>query len=145
MELALNVAWFILAAASYLFLDLRHLNSDAHDARGPSRVQRLIALTCALAILFPVISLTDDLHEMQATMEEPSASCVVIKRAGVKSSSTPGRALDQLLSIIWLFAVSDQTVAVGSVPPQRIGRPSPCRQLCPPGRAPPSFILSNIS
>src|SRR5580700_5129565 len=79
MELALNLVWAIGAADSYAPLFHRLAICEAGNARGLSRGQCIIALTCFLAILFPVISLTDVLHEMQATAEEASPSGLVIK------------------------------------------------------------------
>src|ERR1700733_8156181 len=98
-ELALNLAWAIIAATSYALLFRRLGNRGAWRARGVSRVQCIVALTCFLAILFPVISLTDDLHEMQATAEEASTSGLVIKKCVAGRLSTPERTLHQVLFI----------------------------------------------
>jgi hypothetical protein len=42
--------------------------------RGRGRSFGILALACALVLLFPVISLTDDLHAEQAAMEDSSRS-----------------------------------------------------------------------
>src|ERR1700680_3569165 len=80
MELTLNLVWSITAVVSYVFLICRPAKCGAGDARGSSRARCIVALTCFLAILFPVISLTDDLDEMQATTEEASPPGLVMKR-----------------------------------------------------------------
>src|ERR1700691_237610 len=104
-ELALNLAWAIIAATSYALLFRRLRNRGAWRARGVSRVQCIVALTCFLAILFPVISLTDDLHEMQATAEEASPYRLIMKRAGLKDASTAGQAVTQFVFIVSTFAI----------------------------------------
>jgi hypothetical protein len=81
MELALNLVWAIGAADSYGLLFHRLAICGAGNARGLSRCQCIVALTCFLAILFPVISLTDVLHEMQATAEAASPPGLVMKAA----------------------------------------------------------------
>jgi len=63
MELVLNFAWVLLAAFMLsLWLQL------APCAHGDRRMQ-LVALAVLLLILFPVISVTDDLQAMQNPAE----------------------------------------------------------------------------
>jgi hypothetical protein len=81
MELALNLVWVIIAVVSYVFLICRLAKYGVGDARGSRRARCILALTCFLATLFPVISLIDVLHEMQATAEEASPSGLVMKGA----------------------------------------------------------------
>ena len=45
-------------------------------------LQFLLALGCALVLLFPVISATDDLHAMRAEMEESATSKRAVPQAG---------------------------------------------------------------
>ena len=140
MELALNLVWAILAMASYALL-FRSLRTRTEDPRRPSRWPRFIALTCVLAILFPVISLTDDLHEIQATAEDASAAGVV-KRCVAGQSSASARSLHPAFLLgapfVLAFAQTDFGVPAG----RWIAGPSPA--LRPPsfGRAPPSIANS---
>jgi hypothetical protein len=69
MELLLNLVWLLLAVpAYYLWRKARRgPNLDRYTS-----LQYLFALGCALVLLFPVISATDDLHAMRAEMEESS-------------------------------------------------------------------------
>lgn len=63
MELVLNLAWALLAAAlmaAWLRFGLRH---------GANRGAQLIALAVLVLILFPVISVTDDLWAAQNPAE----------------------------------------------------------------------------
>jgi hypothetical protein len=68
MELLLNLAWLLLALPGYW------LWRRAVQSRRASSRQCFLALSCALVLLFPVISATDDLHAMRAEMEDSSVS-----------------------------------------------------------------------
>jgi len=145
MELTLNLIWAIIAAASYVLLFRRFAIRDAGNARGPSRAQCVIALTCFLAILFPVISLTDDLHEMQATAEEASSSGLAIKKCVAGHSSTRAQTLHSVLFVFAPFAAKGRWSVLGVVTAQRIQCTSPGLHLSALGRAPPCFAIPQIS
>lgn len=61
MELALNVAWLIVAAALLLLCGARALSLPEKRRR----ITALMALACLIWLLFPVISITDDLNAGQ--------------------------------------------------------------------------------
>jgi hypothetical protein len=70
MEVFLNSIWLVLAISAFLFWQAeREPERREHNGRF-----RFLALACALVLLFPVISLTDDLHAEQAAMEDSSRS-----------------------------------------------------------------------
>jgi hypothetical protein len=72
MELFLNLCWLSLLLPAWLLWWRR--NGAGSPAKSPA-VGPLVfvcALGCALILLFPVISATDDLHAMRAEMEESS-------------------------------------------------------------------------
>jgi hypothetical protein len=145
MELALNLIWAIITVASYALL-FRYLASRRTDpARGLSRLQCVVALTCVLAILFPVISLSDDLHEMQATLVEASSSVLVIKKCVVNHSSNHARALHQVPFVLASFATGARRAVLGFLAAQQVARSSPGLPLAAPGRSPPSFDVSPTS
>jgi hypothetical protein len=144
-ELALNLAWAIIAATSYALLFRRLGNRGAWGARGVSRVQCIVALTCFLAILFPVISLTDDLHEMQATAEEASLSGAVIKRCAASLSSTPAQTSHSIVFVFTPFATKARWVVSGIVADLQLRPATPALHLSAPGRAPPSFVVLQFS
>jgi hypothetical protein len=145
MELALNLIWAIITVASYALL-FRYLASRrTNPARGPSRSQCVVALTCVLAILFPVISLSDDLHEMQATLVEASSSALVIRKCVVNHSSNHARALHQVPFVLALFAASARRAVLGFLAAQQVARFSPGLPLAASGRSPPSFDVSPMS
>jgi len=70
MEVFLNSIWLVVAIGAFLFWQTER-ESQRRDHSGRFR---FLALACALVLLFPVISLTDDLHAEQAAMEDSSRS-----------------------------------------------------------------------
>jgi len=69
MEFGFNLAWLILS----LLLSMGWAwSANRNSARHPHRVS-FLALVILIALLFPVVSISDDLHEDQAkiTSEEP--------------------------------------------------------------------------
>jgi hypothetical protein len=79
MELLLNLAWLLLALpACWLW---------RQGARRFSSLQCLLALGCALVLLFPVISASDDLHAMRAEMEDSSISKRTVRQASNDKNS----------------------------------------------------------
>ncbi|HEY4905485.1 MAG TPA: hypothetical protein VIH89_18545 [Candidatus Sulfotelmatobacter sp.] len=82
MELLLNLVWLLLALPAYC---LWRNSRDSRKSGSPSPFQCLLALGCALVLLFPVVSATDDLHAMRAEMEESSKRS--IRQAGGEKSS----------------------------------------------------------
>jgi hypothetical protein len=81
MELLLNLAWVLLALPAYWLW-----RRDA-GSRGVSALQGVLALGCALVLLFPVISASDDLHAMRAEMEDSSISKRTVQQAGSEKNS----------------------------------------------------------
>jgi len=84
MELLLNLAWMLLALPAYW---LWRRDAGARRARRFSSRQGLLALGCALVLLFPVISASDDLHAMRAEMEDSSISKRTVRQAGSDKNS----------------------------------------------------------
>lgn len=142
MELTLNLVWVCVAIAGILaqavVLSRAKGSSDGHA----STRQKIVAMGCALVILFFVISMTDDLHNQQVLVEERKGSRIAaVMGAAVPSASTGGISTD-----LFLFspskAPSFTLCAIGCVL-------SPCESLFVAavegeslyGRAPPvSFI-----
>jgi hypothetical protein len=145
MELLLNLTWLGIAVASYAIVGWRLACSNTTKARGPSRTQCVIALGCALAILFPVISLTDDLHEMQATLEEASSARLVIKQRGVMHSLTSGQAPHSIAFVVAWFGSAVSWTVLGGVATQKVSHPSRGLELSTPSRAPPVFTAGQAS
>jgi hypothetical protein len=136
MELLLNLAWVLLALPAYW---LWRRGAGARVRRFSAR-QGLLALGCALVLLFPVISATDDLHVMRAEMEDSSTSKRTVRQAGSDKTSA------------WVNRLQGPAVAVASaaLAAPEVGRLevsvtslSPLTRPCVfhGGRAPPFFLL----
>jgi hypothetical protein len=143
MELFLNAAWLALAVASYALL-FWHLSSR-NPRRAPGGLGCVVALGCILAILFPVISLTDDLHDMQATVEESSTSCTIMKKCGVASPSTPPDTSHHLPYTVSSAVAAVTWTAPDGIATQALVRPSQGLLPATPGRAPPLFCAGQFS
>jgi hypothetical protein len=68
MELFLNLAWVALAALMFC-LWLRYASRTGPDRHIENRKAQFVALAVLLLILFPVISVTDDLQAIQNPAE----------------------------------------------------------------------------
>jgi hypothetical protein len=139
MELLLNLAWMLLfLPACWLWRRC----AGARAARRLTALQCSLALACAVVLLFPVISATDDLHAMRAEMEESATNKRAVRQAASEKSNAGMNRLQgppALLAgaVLWFApAVGRFQVAVSRVPYNR--QPS---QL-PTGRAPPSSLLA---
>lgn len=70
MELFLNSIWFALVAGAVIAL----LRAHRRDLHGRRFLLDLGALLCASALLFPTISITDDLHLDAFVIEDSNAT-----------------------------------------------------------------------
>jgi hypothetical protein len=137
MELFLNLCWLSLLLPAWLLWRRRTSSTGSGSpAKGPA-VRPLVfvwALGCALILLFPVISASDDLHAMRPEMEEserglchPShCACTIHALAHfpqpiLPSSASPMPAIEQIGAV------------VAFMPPTLRTLPAPA----PAGRAPP--------
>ena len=72
MELVLNLAWVLIAALMFC-LWLRFTPQAVPNQRSLDRCMQFVALAVLLLILFPVISVTDDLQAIQNPAETDSS------------------------------------------------------------------------
>jgi len=88
MELLLNLCWLLLTVpAFYCWRRWRN--------RAESRPYIIIiALTCLLTLLFPVISASDDLHAMRPEMEDSNATKRALKQAAAGHPSSQSSCTD---------------------------------------------------
>jgi len=70
MELALNFIWVCVALSGCALLRSNLSRASGRPAGRTSNRQKIIAMGCALIILFFVISMTDDLHDQEIFVEE---------------------------------------------------------------------------
>lgn len=115
MELTLNLVWVCVAIAGILaqavVLSRATASSDGHA----STRQKIVAMGCALVILFFVISMTDDLHNQQVLVEERKGSRI----AAVMGAAVPCASACAISTGLFLFfppkAPSFTLGAMGSV------------------------------
>jgi len=70
MELALNLIWVCVALLGCVLLGSNLSRASKPTVGRTSNRQKVIAMGCALIILFFVISMTDDLHDQEIFVEE---------------------------------------------------------------------------
>jgi hypothetical protein len=136
MELFLNLLWLLLAIPAYC---LWRKARRGPSVDGHSSLQCLFALGCALILLFPVVSATDDLHAMRAEMEE-SSKRGIRQTVSDKSGSGPSGwhaslAVAASVSVFvplirtWLKLRVPELFFAASLPEVRTGRAPPVIRL----------------
>jgi hypothetical protein len=145
MEFALNLIWAVIAVVSYSLLFCCDSGRGPKLDRGTSRSQSVVALTCFLAIVFPIISLSDDLQEMQATLEEASTSVLAIKKSVVTLSLDHQRTLHRIPFLLASNAPGVQWTVLGILFSHPTPRSLPGQLLVEIGRSPPSLAIDRIS
>ena len=131
MELLLNLIWLTLGMGSFLIF----LRRRPQPARRLYR-QEVLALACALLLLFPVVSASDDLHPAQALLEEASKRVQHLATPLQISRSSAVPMLPFLLALSAWFVL---TVRQPCRPIELKSRARSGYRLSARGRAPPSF------
>ena len=138
MELLLNLAWLLLALPAYW---VWKRDAGTRSARQVSSLQCLLALGCALVLLFPVISASDDLHAMRAEMEDSSVSKRTVRQASSEKSSAWVNRLQGppaiVVDAVQVFAAGAALLEVSVIRVTPLARPC----LLHAGRAPPVSFL----
>ena len=86
MELLLNLAWLLVATGA-IVLWLCQKRDGVFTGRMGLLLQS-VALACALAVLFPAISATDDLHAAQLAVEASDVARKALRSMNTVSSSS---------------------------------------------------------
>lgn len=142
MELALNLIWLCLALAGFALLGSNLSRASVRLDRQPSNRQKIIAMSCALIILFFVVSMTDDLHDQEIFVEE-SKFLKVMKGAGSPAMAATHSAVAPPLLLYFGVTRSSFSLALPTV--RRLLEPLEVsftavissRSFC--GRAPPAL------
>ena len=138
MELLLNLIWITLALAALCAFARR--KSDASQISGSRWIKALLALTCSIVLLFPIISASDDLHPVQAAVEDASKRVqLALTSESTDRSTVPTTAVFLFVAVAMylLFALAaswrpcEQFVAL---------HPLDGKRRTSLGRAPPSFL-----
>jgi hypothetical protein len=137
MELLLNLVWVLLAIPAYFLW--RNANRAQHI--GASSLQCLFALGCALILLFPVISATDDLHAMRAEMDE-SSKRNIRQAFNDKSCGSHGRWHNVMATPV-AVVVPLTRGWLELLPPPLVPVVAPARTRT--GRGPPPFLSSGFA
>lgn len=77
MELLLNTIWVLFSAATLAIW----VSSRRFGRKNQSLIRGFVLLSCALVLLFPVISMTDDLHAQEMALTHPSSSYKRLEKA----------------------------------------------------------------
>jgi hypothetical protein len=130
MELLLNLIWLLLVVPAFL------LWKSSRQAEGLPRASlRLLALACVLALLFPVVSASDDIQAMRPEIEEAGGRDALStphhSRCAPVDSSSNGVALPSLP------AAQPELRILGAVTPIATSSPAGYAATTRPGRAPP--------
>lgn len=111
MELTLNLVWVCVALAGIALLGSNLSRASERSAGTPSKKQKIIAMSCALIILFFVISMTDDLHGMEVLVED-SKSLRVTAWSGTFPHSLPQVTATDVFAVLTAFAISTELPAL---------------------------------
>lgn len=96
MELLLNLIW--VAISSTALLMWVHWRTHSRSRSAPEMVRGLMVLVCILALLFPVISISDDLYQM-VSLAEGSRQQDVLKSPELRGIYHLAAALPIMLSV----------------------------------------------
>jgi hypothetical protein len=118
MELTLNLVWVCVAIAGILALVAVLSRAAASPDLPASTFQKVVAMCCALVILFFVISMTDDLHDQAVLFEEKKPSRVLSEIASPAPSSAA-----QTIPFVFSLFVSCVSLTVALLTVGRLGDP----------------------
>ena len=136
MEVLLNLFWAMLAvpAALIWWRERRFARNLGHRCFSPP----LVSLVCLLALLFPVVSATDDMQAMRGEVEESSPAKRVVKQSASAQSATwvyDGGSPARLIQVILVQSNRDICGQVSEYLPIRAEQSSASTISC---RAPPA-------
>jgi hypothetical protein len=136
MEHLLNLLWLLLMVPGYRVWRKRYRNSESFRC--------LLALACALVLLFPVISATDDLRAMRQEMEDSPPFRRVLKAGTGERVSAQNHSDAPPLKPVPVFVVPCRTKFCGRTGVEQFSAPSALQFSLPTGRAPPLFSFHTM-
>jgi hypothetical protein len=139
MELLLNALWLLFSAGA--LLTWLYLGRTARTNR--SLCYGSVILGCALVLLFPVISMTDDLYAQQLTVEDASATSKKLLKIADRSKAPVN--VHHPLSGVLLFSSDDpswQAIGLLRCPSQTVV--SSLAPVHSSGRAPPFHFIPDL-
>lgn len=139
MELLLNILWLALAVPAVWIW--RRKPAHASGPQWFGRWRPFLLLGCALLLLFPVVSATDDLHAMRPEMEESNASKRLLKQAGGSKSSVWTHLTGTFLAESVALPIGPENQLSGLVFIASVPSPEPAVLDQKDSRAPPAISL----
>jgi uncharacterized membrane protein len=106
MELALNLIWLCLALAGFVLLVVNLSWTTKQAERQPTNRQKVMAMSCALIILFFVVSMTDDLHNQEIFVEDSKFLKVMSGTGSPTMAATNSAATSFLLLYFGVLRIS---------------------------------------
>lgn len=141
MELTLNLIWVCVAIAGILAQVAVLSRAKASSDGQASTRQKIVAMCCALVILFFVISMTDDLHGEAILFEEKKPSRLFSEVAHPAPSSTvPAVAFVFLLFVSYAGLTQNLPAIRKRIDPSRVLVVAPTLLESIDGRAPPFWL-----
>ena len=139
MELALNLVWVCVAIVGIGLLCRSLSRPAACPDRPSSNWRKVVAMSCALIILFFVISMTDDLHDQEIAIEDNKSSRIV-PASGISAPSIPSHMISAVLLVNSALASFAHALPSVRRPVDRPRVISAAEILCDRlhGRAPPA-------
>jgi hypothetical protein len=136
MELLLNLLWLMLTVPAVWLL--RPDPTCARSSRCRGGLCPALLLGCILVLLFPVISVTDDLHAMRPEMEESSPSRRAIRQSAGDRSQSGSSGLGTFPSeIVCLFSFLPSNEACEHILTKPVRLPEEAQLATCSSRAPP--------
>jgi hypothetical protein len=135
MELLLNIAWLTLALMALSGFVRRR--RDCTWIRQVPYPTALLAIGCALVLLFPVVSASDDLHPSQAVLEDANKR---IQQFSVSlQHAANGGSVNFLPALLAIYLLAS-LVELGSFQPDAVVAQVLSREYIPfDGRSPPTL------
>jgi hypothetical protein len=139
MELALNLLWVCVAIVGIGLLCRSLSRVAAYPERPSGNWRKIVAMSCALIILFFVISMTDDLHDQEIAVEDNKSSRI-LPASGISTPSFPGHAISAVFLVDSALATFAHALPSVRRPVDRPKVISAAEILCDRlhGRAPPA-------
>jgi hypothetical protein len=142
MELALNLVWVCVAIVGIGLLCSSLSRAAACPNQPSGNWRKIVAMSCALIILFFVISMTDDLHDQEIVVEE-NKSLRIVPVPGISTlSALPGHAISAAFLVFSVLAGWAPALPSARRPVDRPKVISAAQILCERlyGRAPPASL-----
>lgn len=144
MEAIINMVWLFVAVGAFSFFALRRSRPKAACQSRRQTLGGLVALACALIILFPIISPTDDLQAQEPMLEECSRPLLKLGKAAQGPPNT-GKHVPQLATVPQDHSFGNSIQTLGKVVLQQAQIPPLTLARASAGRAPPFTTSTRLA